>query len=188
MKYNKCSSVVLAFLFFVLFVRSAIAEGQQCQINIQIISLESASCQKESGVNIVKLVSTHISPYATDLEKLPTFIMSGGDREDLIRRVGISIEATSPYNRLIELPYPEKVIDFSNVPKSAELKIAQKGWRLLDMKSVVYGGSEEEEGAGLVCITLEKEIRGEVVVVSQCNSFYESDISRLKEILESIDD
>lgn len=106
----------------------------------------------------------------------------------MIRRVGISIEATSPYNRLIELPYPEKVIDFSNVPKSAELKIAQKGWRLLDMKSVVYGDSEEEEGAGLVCITLEKEIRGEVVVVSQCNSFYESDISRLKEILESIDD
>lgn len=53
------------------------------------------------------------------------------------------------------------------------------------MKNIVYGGSEGGEGPGLVLVTLEKEVRG-VVVVSQCNSFYDSNISSLKELLEAI--
>lgn len=63
-----------------------------------------------------------------NLEKLPTFIVNGKIRVDLIKRIGVSTETASPYNNLIELPYPEKIIGFSNAPKSAELKVAQEGW------------------------------------------------------------
>ncbi|AZC32442.1 hypothetical protein C4K38_4491 [Pseudomonas chlororaphis subsp. piscium] len=186
-KYKRLS-VALGLVFLVLSSRSLLAADQQCQLKAPNKKLEIASCQNESGVVILKLIPSGLSPYATDLEKLPTFIVSGESREDVMKEVGMRADITSAYSRLIVLPYPEAIIEFSNASKAARLKVAQKGWRLLDMKNVVYSGSGGGEGVGLICSTLEKETRKGVVVVSQCNDFYESDVLSLKEILESVDE
>ncbi|MBP5090633.1 hypothetical protein HUS91_35045, partial [Pseudomonas chlororaphis] len=179
--------VMLIFAFLAFSSGAVLAEGQSCQLDTPNKKLEIAGCQNEGGVVVLKLIPSDLSPYATDLEKLPTFIVSGESRENVMKEVGLSVDATSPYSRLIVLPYPEAIIEFSDAPKSARLKVAQKGWRLLDMKSAVYSGAGGEEGVVLVCSTLEKETKESVVVVSQCNNFYEPDIVSLKEILGSID-
>ncbi|PMV85909.1 hypothetical protein C1X35_15700 [Pseudomonas sp. FW306-1C-G01A] len=93
----------------------------------------------------------------------------------------------SRYNNFIELPYPEAILHYDDASAAAKLKFAETGWKLLDMKDVVYEGQGGEEGAGVVCTTLEKQVDSNYVVVSQCNAFYEADISDLKILLGSIE-
>ncbi|WP_458378818.1 hypothetical protein [Pseudomonas chlororaphis] len=138
--------VTLAFAFLAFCSGAVLAEDQLCQFDTPNKKLEIAGCQSEGGVVVLKLIPSALSPYATDLEKLPTFIVSGKGREDVMKKVGLSVDATSPYSRLIVLPYPEAIVEFSDAPKSARLKVTQKGWKLLDMKSVVYSGAGGGEG------------------------------------------
>lgn len=186
MKRYKFTFLVLNFICSVFFSMTVFSGEQQCLVNMPQTKLEVDSCLREGGVNILRLSPRDQPSYDTNLENLPTFIVVGKDLEAILRR--IKGGTPPPYNNLIELPYPEAIMHFSDASAAAKLKVMKKDWKLLDMKDIVYGRQGGGEGAGLVCITLERETSKGFVVVSQCNGFYEDDILKLKEILGSIGD
>lgn len=185
MKKYKFISLLLNVICSVFFLSSVFADESECPFNISSAKLEVASCSEENGIKILKLTPGGLSPYATNFDKLPTFIVVGGDSEEVLKRVGLGA-AASPYNSLIELPDPEGIVNVSDAPISAKLKIAEKGWKVLDMKVVEYSGPQGNEGVVFVCSTLRKKIKEGFAFAVQCNNFYENDISELKAILRSV--
>lgn len=185
MKKYKFISLLLNVICSAFFLSTVFAGESECSFNISSTKLEVAICSKENGIKILKLTPGGLSPYATSFDKLPTFIVAGESSEEVLKRVGLDT-AASPYNSLIELPDPEGIVNISDAPISAKVKVTEKGWKVLDMKVVEYSGPQGDEGVVFVCSTLRKEIKEGFVFVVQCNNFYENDISELKAILRSV--
>lgn len=183
-KYKFAFSV-LSFICSVSFSVLVPAEERQCTFDMSQSKLKVADCSREGNVNILKLAPRDQPSYETDLEGLPTFIVAGKDLDAILKVVGNG--ASLPYNNLIKLPYPNAILSYSDAPTVAKLKMTQDNWKLISMKDVAYEGQGGNEGAGVVCSTLEREINEGYVVVSQCNSFFEGDIFALKGLLSSID-
>lgn len=181
----KINFSVLGVFCVALFSISAFAEERNCAFDDLRFKLEIVSCVPKDSLNILKLAPSGQPSYETNLENLPTYIVSGSDLGLVLNAVGDGVQ--SRYNNLIELPYPEAILHYNDASAAAKLKLAETGWRLLDMKDVVYEGQGGEEGAGVVCSTLEKQIDSKYVVVSQCNAFYEADISDFKVLLGLIE-
>lgn len=181
----KINFSVLGLFYVVLFSISACAEERHCEFDGLRFKLKLVSCTPKDGLNILKLAPSDQASSETNLENLPTYIVSGGDLGLVLEVVGDGTQ--SRYNNLIELPYPEAILHYDDASAAAKLKLSETGWKLLDMKDVVYEGQGGEEGAGVVCTTLEKHIDSNYVVVSQCNAFYETDIYDLKVLLGSIE-
>ena len=185
MRKFKLSCVILSLMCSALFFGGVTAEEQKCEFNDLPADFEIAECYKDNGVDVVKLVSSSLSSTATAFDSLPTVFARGRDRGNVLSKLAVG--SHPPYNGLIKLPDPESIIEISDAPASARSKMAQNGWSLLDMKVVVYKGPQDNDGYILVCSTLERDRSEEVIFVSQCNNFYEDDISKLKKVLLSID-
>lgn len=162
----------------------AFAEDQPCPFEVLQTELKVASCVQEGGVNILKLVPRNQPDYANNFDNLPTVIVTGKNLQDILAVVGI--DNTRRYNKLIELPDAESIMEFSDAAATAKASMKQQGWKLLDMKNVIYPGPGGVEGFGLICNTLQAETTKGFVVVSQCNTFYEGERSNLKKILSRI--
>ncbi len=177
----KRNFIFLKAAFVVLISTSIFAEEKNCQFYDLKYRMQVVGCSNEDGVSVIKLVPSGQASYETNLENIPTFIVSGGDLDKVLEAVG---SEESRYNKLINLPYPEAILHYDDASIAAKSKLAGVGWKLLNMKDVVYEGHGGEEGAGLVCSTLERKIDLKYVAVSQCNSFYDSDVSDLKMVLD----
>lgn len=162
----------------------AFAEDQPCPFDVPQTELKVASCVQVGGVNILKLVPRNQPDYANNFDNLPTVIVTGKNLQDILAVVGI--DNTRRYNKLIELPDAESIMEFSDAAVTAKASMKQQGWKLLDMKNVIYLGPGGAEGFGLICDTLQTETAKGFVVVSQCNTFYESERSNLRKILSKI--
>ncbi|KNH47008.1 hypothetical protein [Pseudomonas lini] len=162
----------------------AFAEDQPCPFDVPQTELKVASCIQDGGVNILKLVSRNQPDYANNFDNLPTVIVTGKNLQDILTVVGI--DNAQRYNTLIELPDAESIVEFSDATATAKASMEQQGWKLLDMKNVIYPGPGGVEGFGLICNTLQAETTKGFVVVSQCNTFYESERSSLKKLLSRI--
>ncbi|EJM20897.1 hypothetical protein PMI21_00828 [Pseudomonas sp. GM18] len=162
----------------------AFAEDQPCPFEVPQTELKVASCVQEGGVNILKLVPRNQPDYANNFDNLPTVIVTGKNLQDILAVVGI--DNTRRYNKLIELPDAESIMEFSDAAVTAKASMKQQDWKLLDMKNVIYPGPGGVEGFGLICNTLQAETKKGFVVVSQCNTFYERERSSLKKILFGI--
>lgn len=162
----------------------AFAEDQPCPFDVPQTELKVASCIQERGVNILKLVSRNQPDYANNFDNLPTVIVSGKNLQDILAVVGI--DNAQRYNKMIQLPDAESIIEFSDATATAKASMTQRGWKLLDMKNVIYPGPGGVEGFGLICNTLQAETTKGFVVVSQCNTFYESERASLKNFLSGI--
>jgi hypothetical protein len=176
--------VASAVLSVLLGGADAFAEDQPCPFDVTQTELKVASCVQEGGVDIQKLIPRHQPDYANPFDNLPTVIVSGKNLQDILAVVGI--DNAHRYNKLIELPDAEGIMEFSDAAATAKASMKQQGWKLLDMKNVIYPGPGGVEGFGLICSTLQAETTKGFIVVSQCNTFYESEISSLKKILSSI--
>jgi hypothetical protein len=162
----------------------AFAEDQPCLFDVPQTELKVASCVQEGGVNILKLVPRNQPDYANNFDNLPTVIVTGKNLQDISAVIGI--DNTRRYNKLIELPDADSIKEFSDAAATAKASMKQQGWKLLDMKNVIYPGRGGVEGFGLICNTLQAETTKGFVVVSQCNTFYENERSSLKKILSRI--
>ncbi len=162
----------------------AFAEDQPCPFDVPQTELKVASCVQEGGINILKLVPLNQPDYAKNFDNLPTVIVTGKNLQDIFAVVGI--DNTKRYNKLIDLPDAESIMEFSDAAATAKASMKQQGWKLLDMKNVIYPGPGGVEGFGLICNTLQAETTKGFVVVSQCNTFYENERSSLKKILSRI--
>jgi hypothetical protein len=162
----------------------AFAEDQLCSFDVPQMELKVGSCIQEGGVNILKLVLRNQPDYGTNLENLPTYIVTGKNLQDVLAVVGT--DNAHRYNKLIQLPDAESIMEFSDAAVTAKASMKQQGWNLLDMKNVIYPGPRGVEGFSLICNMLQAETTRGFVVVSQCNTFYESEISSLKKILSRI--
>jgi hypothetical protein len=163
---------------------NAFAEGQPCPFDVPQTDLKVASCVQEGDVNILKLVPRNEPKSTNVFDNLPTFIVSGKNLQDILAVVGI--DSARRYNKLIEVPHAEGLKEFSDAASTAKALMKQQGWTLLDMKNVIYPGPEDVEGFSLTCNTLQTETAQGFVVVSQCNTFYEEDVSSLKKLLAQI--
>jgi len=177
---------VLGVFCVALVSTSVFAEAQHCAFDDLRFKLEVVSCASKDSLSILKLAPSGQPSYEANLENLPTYIVSGSDLGLVLKAVGNG--AQSRYNNLIELPYPEAILHYNDASAAAKLKLSETGWKLLDMKDFVYEGQGGEEGAGVVCSTLEKQMDSKYVVVSQCNAFYEADISDFKVLLGLIEE
>jgi len=182
MKYRFC--FLLTIICSVLFVDVVFAGGSECALDVKESRLDVSSCTEDGGSVVVVLNSSDISASATVFDRLPTFVVIGKSPEIAVKNIGL--ESSQSYNNLIALPDPEGVVQVSDAPESAKLKLVGNGWKVADMKVVEYGGAQGNEGFLLVCTTLKKEVKEGVALVAQCNSFYESDISKLKALLKSV--
>jgi hypothetical protein len=162
----------------------AFAEDQPCPFDVPQTELKVASCIQERGVNILKLVSRNQPDYANNFDNLPTVIVTGKNLQDILAVVGI--DNAQRYNKMIQLPDAESIMEFSDATATAKASMEQQGWKLLDMKNVIYPGPGGVEGFGLICNTLQAETTKGFVVVSQCNTFYERERSSLKKLLSRI--
>lgn len=166
-------------------VASVFAGESQCQLDLSQSKLEVSSCVQDGGIDILKLMPRGQPSYETNLENLPTFIVSGNDLDAVLKSVGSGEES---YNNFIKLPNPEQILNAVDASSAARSKMAQENWKLVSMKDVVYEGPGGSEGPGVVCSTVERKIKEGYVVVSQCNGFYENDISEFKRLLGLIDE
>ncbi|WP_248802171.1 hypothetical protein [Pseudomonas sp. MWU13-2100] len=157
-----------------------LAEGQQCQFDLSQSKLETSSCVRNGSISILKLVPRNQPSYETNLENLPTFVVFGDDLDAVLKTVG---DGEKSYNNLIKLPNTEQISNSADASVAAKSKMVQDSWRLVNMKDIVYEGPGGSEGPGVVCSTLERKVKEGYVVVSQCNSFYENDISDFKRLL-----
>ncbi|MEE9678273.1 hypothetical protein V4842_08170 [Pseudomonas moraviensis] len=180
-KYKR-NSVLLKVVCAVLISTPAFADEKKCQFHDLGYKMDVVGCSYDGSVSVLKLAPIGQTSYETNLENIPTFIVSGDDLSQVLDVVGGSDEAK--YNKLISLPYPEAILNYEDASSAAKGKLLDTGWKLLDMKDVVYEGQGGEEGAGVVCTTLEKKIDTKYVAVSQCNSFYNADITGLKKVLD----
>lgn len=162
----------------------AFSNEQRCLPNMPKIKLEVLDCFQEENTTILKLATRDQPTYDTNLENLPTFIVIGKALDEVMRALGK--EVRQPYNNLIKLPYPSAIIHIAEASKAARLKLVKEGWRLLDMKDFTYGKTDGTEGANLICSTLISNSSDVFIAVSQCSSFYEEDISKLRDILGSV--
>ncbi|WP_213937972.1 hypothetical protein [Pseudomonas sp. dw_612] len=163
---------------------NAFAGDQPCRFDVPQTDLKVASCVQEGDVNILKLVPRNEPESTNVFENLPTFIVSGKNLQDILAVVGI--DRARRYNKLIEVPRAEELMEFSDAAPTAKALMEQQGWTLLDMKNVIYPGPEDVEGFSLTCNTLQAETARGFVVVSQCNTFYEEGVSSLKKLLARI--
>ena len=177
----KRNFIFLKAAFVVLISTSIFAGEKSCEFSDLKFKMEVVGCSDEGGVNVLKLAPSGQVSYETNLENIPTFIVSGDDLEKVL---GILGGDESRYNKLIGLPYPEAILHYDDASIAAKNKLSGIGWNLLNMKDIVYEGQGGEEGAGVVCSTLERKIDLKYVAVSQCNSFYDSDVSDLKTVLD----
>lgn len=185
MKMYKSILSVFGFACATSLVASVFAGESQCQLNLSQSKLEVSSCVQDGGIDILKLTPRGQSSYETNLENLPTFIVSGNDLDAVLKSVGSGEES---YNNFIKLPNPEQILNAVDASSAARSKMAQENWKLVSMKDVVYEGPGGSEGPGVVCSTVERKIKEGYVVVSQCNGFYEDDISEFKRLLGLIDE
>lgn len=182
---------VMKFKFYTLFFLAALfsshtyASDKGCLFEGVELGSDGVVCTKENGVDILKLIPAAKDIYEANLDTLPTFVISGRDQLSVLEAVGNGKEAR--YNHLIELPNPNDILHFDEGSAAVKLKLTVENWNLLDVKDVVYRRPDGSEGAGVVCITYEKKIDSVYVAVSQCNSFYEEDVIKLKATLESLD-
>lgn len=171
---------VLTVVYFLFFCNSATADDLTCEIDKIPSDLKISSCDFKGGVNVIKLTPNDLSDSVWN-DSLSTVIVRSENKEDALHDLGLN--SSSPYSRLIKLPDPGSIIEFSDAPDSARIKVAQKSWNVLDMKVVVYKGPQDDDGYTLVCSTFEHNSAQEVILVSQCNDSYESNISNFKNLL-----
>lgn len=175
---------LLALIYAAFCSLLACSSEQQCLANMPKTKLEVFGCFQEGNITILKLAPKDQPAYDTNLESLPTFIVVGKELDEVLRVLGKGVHL--PYNDLIKLPYPNSIVRVAEASKDARLKLLREGWRLVDMKDFIYGKADGTEGAGLVCSTSISNSGGVFVAVSQCSSFYESDISELQGIMGSV--
>ncbi|WP_409286182.1 hypothetical protein [Pseudomonas protegens] len=175
---------LLALICSALFSLLAFSNEQQCLPNMPKTTLDVFGCFQEGDITILKLAARDQPTYETNLENLPTFIVIGKTLDEVMRALGK--EVRQPYNNLIKLPYPSAIIHIAEASKAARLKLVKEGWRLLDMKDFTYGKTDGTEGANVICSTLISNSSDVFIAVSQCSSFYEEDISKLRDILGSV--
>ncbi|MFJ2714137.1 hypothetical protein ACIOZM_25185 [Pseudomonas sp. NPDC087346] len=172
-------------IYWMLCASHVNANDKGCPFESAQLGYDIAACTNENGVDILKLMPPAQDLYEANLDRLPTFIVSGGDLSSVLKVVGNGEKKR--YNDLIALPNPSEILHFDDGSDAVKRKIAMPNWTLLDVKDVVYGRPDGSEGAGVVCSTHERKIEAVYVAVSQCNSFYESDVIKLKAILQSLD-
>lgn len=185
MKKYKPAYLLSGLVFSLLFLKSAFSDELECSLKNLPAELKLTNCRNENGTYLIKLLPTNSPSTTSDLDRLPTFIVRGKTKRDALSKLGLG--NATPYNTLIQLPAPESIIQFYAAPASAKSKLLQKNWTLLDMKIVIYKGVQDMDGYSLVCSTLQRDATGGITLVSQCNDFYENDISKLKELLISLE-
>ncbi|WP_347901880.1 hypothetical protein [Pseudomonas purpurea] len=180
-------ALVVSVIGLMGFPVTLLADEQSCSIHVPNTAWVVADCHKEGSVEVLKLLPANVPLYGSEFDKLPTVIVAGSNPDEVLRKVGLG--AANPYNNLIELPGYGAITRYSDAAGTAKAKVMQEGWKLLDMKDIQYVAGRESDGEGysLVCSTFERVIGQRVVVVSQCNDFYEEDVSRLKNILRSLE-
>lgn len=187
MKRYPFGALLVSAICLIGFPVTLLADEQRCSINVSNTAWVVADCHKEGSVEILKLVPAKVPLYVSQFENYPVFVVSGNDLDEVLRKVGLG--SANPYNNLFELPNPEAIVRYSDAARTAKAKMTQKGWKLLDMKDIQYVAGRESDGEGysLVCSTFERVVGQRVVVVSQCNDFYEEDVFRLKHVLRSLE-
>lgn len=165
------------------FSGAILAGEDNCGIDPSKANLKIVSCVGFDEVSVLKLMPVDQLAYETNLGNLPTFVVSGKSVDSVIKVVG---EGGLSYNHLIFLPYPDKIIRYVDAATSARSEMAKSGWNIVNMKVIVYERQDGEEGPGVVCGTFSKKIAESYMVVSQCNAYYQSDISALKKLLELV--
>lgn len=181
--YKKAINFFWIF-FLIVFSTAALSEIKVCELNVSVVGLKKESCtEQDGGIVVVKLVPIDRGQFANKLDNVPSFIVLGNDFDAVIKVVG---DGTGFYNNLVNLPYPEQIISYSDAASTAKLKMVKEGWDLLNMKNIVYGRQDGEDGPGLVCGTFSKKVGGSHIVVSQCNAFYGENISSLKSLLDIV--
>lgn len=135
------ASVVLGVL---LGGADAFAEDQPCPFDVPQTELKVASCVQEGGVNILKLMPRNQPDYDTNLDNLPTFILTGKNLQAILAVIGT--DGAQRYNKLIELPNADSIMDYSDAAPTAKAVMQQRGWTLLDMKDVISQDLGELKG------------------------------------------
>ncbi|MBB4866938.1 hypothetical protein HNP46_005846 [Pseudomonas nitritireducens] len=141
----------------------------------------------EGGLTIKSLLPSQKSIYATELDKLPTIIISSTDSKSLCAELAQSKEG-APYHKYLPLPNIEAIASNIDAPKTAKDLIETPNWRASNLRSITYHGNGGNEGPTLVCLTLELKKAGEHTAILQCNNFYKNDIKKLKELAKSLED
>ncbi|WP_423359206.1 hypothetical protein [Pseudomonas citronellolis] len=137
-------------------------------------------------LNTKKLTPKDNSPYASELDKLPTAIISSANQNEFERAIKPEKNAKN-YSKILKLPIDGENTSVIDAPLSARNKIKIPNWKVLDMKTVAYQSPSGSDGAVLVCMTLQRSIKNKKIAILQCNDFYPESLQKLERIVEETD-
>ncbi|WP_152989115.1 hypothetical protein [Pseudomonas citronellolis] len=107
----------------------------------------------DGDLNTKKLTLKDSSPYATELDKLPTAIIASTNQNKFEKAIKPEKNAKN-YSNILKLPIDDESVSVAESPLSAREQVKIPNWSVSDMQTVIYQAPNGSDGVMLVCMTL----------------------------------